>query len=344
MLIPAPRNGRDLLEALRLYDAELGIAKFLDRLELGRMTPRQTVFCVFGRLASAQGARVLPHYDPRRHLRNLLLGEEFQKRLMARMLECYPEKKRLVFVHVPKCAGSDLTSILVEHHPAFNFRLTDRVWTSAEKMLAAIKNLVDELAYAGDVFVHGHIPLRQHISNELIRFGDEVFSIVRNPLDMIVSTINYMLGRLTDDRELRRVDTRDWLRLISHEKLKAAISSGDYRDIALEMLFSPKLIQSNPICDFLGERTARSAFDLCARADVEITHVDRYEEWLRLRWGAVSRRNNASRPIVSLSTLGADGLRRAESITEEDRVFVSQVERKMQEDNRCLVMGTQLGG
>ncbi len=344
MLVPAPRNGRDLLEALRLYDADTGIAKFLDRLDVVEMSPRQVFWCVFGRLPSAPGARPRPGYDPRIHLKTLLQGEQFQKRLMARVLESYAEKRRMLFVHVPKCAGADLNSMLTKRYPPFSFRLIDRNWTTSEKMLISLKRLVYELANSDRIYVHGHVKLQFFISNGMVRFGDETFAIVRRPVDRVISAVNYILTRFSRNPELKAVDIGGWLRFVAYEKVKSAIQSGDYRDVGNEILHAPGLIERNAICQYLGEGTAESALDLCARADVEITHVDCYEKWLRQRWDiASSRRNNASRPLVSLEVLGSEARRRVEFLTEEDRVFVEQVERKLQENGKCSVMGTQLG-
>jgi hypothetical protein len=343
VLLPAPRTGRDLLEAFRLYDPAQGIAKFLDRFDLSTVSPRQAVYCAFGRLPAAAGARTAADYNPRGHMRNILQGEEFQKRLLNFVLEAYPEKRRLLFVHVPKCAGSDLTSFLTKTNPAFNFRLVDRAWVTSDKMFSAIKVLADELAYADHIFVHGHVALRQYIADGLVRFDDEVFTIVRDPLDMVMSRINYMLARIASDPEQSRVDTRDWLRLLNPAAFRAVIETDDSREAAREMLFAHGLIPANPVCRFLGDGTAQTALDLCARADVEITHIDRYEEWLHVRWGvAGSTRANASRKMVSLDMLGEAERARAEALTSEDRIFVECVRRGMQEGNKCFVMGTRL--
>ncbi len=342
MLVPAPRSGRDLFEALRLYGPEPGPGKFLERLDFAGVSPRQIYYAIYGRLPSAPASRPQPGYNPRAHLRYLLQGEEFQKRLMVRVLESYPDKKRRLFVHIPKCAGSDFTSTMMKRTAAFNYRLTDRNWFTADKMLAAIRTLVENLAYADSIFVHGHVPLKQYINSGVVRFGDHTFSILRNPLDMVVSKLNHMLTRFVDDPELKDLDTQDWLRLVSHEKVKLAITSGDFRDLALEMLFTPDLMEVNPVCTHLGDGNAASARELCARADVEITHLDRYEEWLALRWGFATRHHNASRPYVTLDMLGENALHHAQALTDQDRIFVGMIQRTLKEANTCFVMGTQL--
>ena len=343
MLIPAPSTGRELLEAFRLYDPNQSIGKFLARLDLEDVSPRQIVYSALGRFPGANSPNAQPEYSPRAHLRSILQGEEFQKRLMVRLLDAYPEKKRLLLVHVPKCAGSDLTVNLMNRFPAFNFRLVDRAWIPVDAMFSALRKLVEELAYGNSIFVHGHVPLKQYLANGLVRFGDHTFTIVRNPMDMVVSKLNYMLTRFSRDAELKANDTQSWLKHISHSKVKAAIESADYREIALEMLFTPGLVERDPICGHLGEGTASSAMELCRRADVEVTHLDRYEEWLALRWGvASSKRHNSSLPLVTIDMLGEDGLQRARALTEEDRQFVESIDLQMRKERACFIFGMQL--
>ena len=331
------------MEAFRLYDASLGIGKFLNRFDLEGVTPHQIVYSTLGRLPGSSGAQPQSDYNPRVHLRSLLHGDEFQKRLMIRFLDAYPEKKRLLLVHIPKCAGSDLTINLMNRFPPFNFRLIDRNWVPVDAMFASLRKLVEEVSYENCLFVHGHVTLKQYLTNNLVRFGDHTFTIVRNPVDMVISKINYVLTRFSRDPDLKANDTKNWLQHVSHAKIQAALSSGDYRDIAVEMLFTPGLVETDPICGHLGEGTAASAKELCRRANIEITHVDRYEEWLALRWGvASSKRNNASQPLVSLDMLGQDGLQRAYGLTAEDRQFVESVEEQARAKDQCFILGTQL--
>jgi hypothetical protein len=151
--------------------------------------------------------------------------------------------------------------------------------------------------------------------------------------------------RFRNDPALQAADTSGWVKLLDHARIKAALESEDCRDVAMEMLFTPGLLPANRMCRFLGEGTASSALLMCARADAEISHVSRYEEWITLRWGAPgSRHKNASIPMVSADMLGAEGSARIAALTEEDSVFVEKIERKMQEDNTCFAMAADLAG
>ncbi len=343
MLIPAPRTGREVFEAFRRYVPEQGIAAWLKSIDLDAAPRRQVFYAVLGRLPEAVNVAHPPGYNGRIQYHNALHSEEFQKRLMQRVLASYDDKQRLLFVHVPKCAGSDLTALLVKNYPSFNARLSERAWFPSDKMFAEIKKLVDTLAYANVIFVHGHVPLRRYLAEGSVRFGDRVFTTVRRPLDMVVSQINYILTRFSRDPDLKALDTRDWLRFLDHDQIKAAIAANDFREVATRILKTPQLVEPNRVCHYLGDGTASSAFDFCARADAEIAHVDSYTRWLESRWGIVSQtRNNASQALVSLDMLGEDARRRAQELTEEDQIFVDRVERKLQEKERCFVMGTEI--
>ncbi len=346
MLIPAPRNGRDVFEAFRRYDPEQGINPWLQSIDLLTTPRRQAIFAVIGRLPEPPPvgqSNVVT--NGRLPFSNALHSEEFQRRLMVRLLTSYEEKKRLLFVHVPKCAGSDLTVLLMNRYPAFNARLTERNWFPTAKLFAEIKKLVDALAYSETIFVHGHVPLRRYLQDGCVRATDHVFTTVRDPLDMVVSQINYILTRFSRDPELKAIDTRDWLRFLDHDQIKAAIESGDYRDVGRQILRTPQLVEPNRVCQYLGDGTAAVAFENCARAEAEIAHVDTYARWLETRWGIVSdTRQNASAKLVTLEALGDEARRRAEELTQEDRIFVRRVEEKLRASESAAISGGELRG
>jgi hypothetical protein len=52
-------------------------------------------------------------YHPCGHFRAALLSDEFRRNVVQGLLAAFPEKGRNVFIHVPKCAGTDLIFNLV---------------------------------------------------------------------------------------------------------------------------------------------------------------------------------------------------------------------------------------
>src|SRR3974390_1270890 len=141
-MLPAPRTTRELLELMRFYDRTWGITPLLDRIDFTDVKPLQIYLTVLGRLPeSIEMAAPYPrgNYTARENLWDALLSEEFQRGIVIKFLSAFPEKSRLLFVHIPKCAGSDLASHLGERYPHLTQRLSEPEWTSQPKFLDEVK-------------------------------------------------------------------------------------------------------------------------------------------------------------------------------------------------------------
>ena len=60
----------------------------------------------------------------------------------------------------------------------------------------------------------------------LIRHGDRVFTVVRDPVSIIISQVNYILARVIDDRERNLPDTREWLKMMNMESIPDNVPMG----------------------------------------------------------------------------------------------------------------------
>jgi hypothetical protein len=116
--VPLPRTQREWLEELRFYDAARGIDVFLDRFDFTKATPHQLYSGILGRLPESAAVATQPiGYSARQQCRDMLLSAEFRKDVIARVLRAYPDKRRLFFIHIPKCAGTDLGCCRFSGHP-----------------------------------------------------------------------------------------------------------------------------------------------------------------------------------------------------------------------------------
>ena len=105
--IDAPRDLRGLIEAFALLDDQAGGYDLLSRFDLEQITPRQAHYMVFGSTNSPPTARdVADRYSARDDINDLLHSEAFQTNLIPLILKAFAEKQRIIFVHVPKCAGT----------------------------------------------------------------------------------------------------------------------------------------------------------------------------------------------------------------------------------------------
>ena len=53
------------------------------------------------------------------------MSAAFQQEVLTLLLNAFPEKRRLLFVHIPKCAGSDLSHHLMTRYPSIDQRLME---------------------------------------------------------------------------------------------------------------------------------------------------------------------------------------------------------------------------
>src|SRR5579862_7055564 len=346
-MLSAPRSTRELLELLRFYDRTWGLTPLLDRIDFTGVKPLQIYLTALGRVPeSIEMAVPRPResYSARTHLWAALLSEEFQRAIVIKFLTAFPEKSRLLFLHIPKCAGSDLATNLAERYPAISQRLSEPEWISREKFLEEVKNLSLDLPFCDKIFVHGHFTLSWFVINKLVRHGDHIFTVLRDPVDRIISQINYILTRFSQDLYLHSPDTRDWLNILGRDSIPRVGESLDVETLRSELLRHPKISHPNLICQYLGsDGDAETAFKACVASDVEFTTLEYYERWLGERWGiGRSQRENASERFVSLSDFTEEDKEYVRSITAEDRALFEAVSGRLAERNVSSVTGVEL--
>ena len=247
-LVAPPSDPRGLFELLGLYSERGGLALLLSRLEFGGEHPERTHYAVFGAPPDSV-AEVLRwgSYYPRDHLHELLLSEPFQTGLIPLFLRAFPEKRRLIFVHLPKCAGTDLIFHFRACHPSLDRSLTDPEWTPKSAMLRRIARVVAHVHTADSIFVHGHINLADHIAADIIRPTDRVFTIIRDPLAAAISQINYVRTWFEEDivAGALRPDTAEWSRAMDMGPTPARMSEIFIDRLTSAALHSERIMMSN---------------------------------------------------------------------------------------------------
>ena len=135
MLLPAPTTPRETFRAYRFYSGGEGPPRIASRLDFTGVTPHQVYYATLGRFPTAEEAL--------QHASNP--AATFVHLLVERLLAAFPEKRRVLFVHIPKCAGSDLTQNLLDRYAGLNWRLSQRAWYARNKMHGYIRRLMDVL-------------------------------------------------------------------------------------------------------------------------------------------------------------------------------------------------------
>jgi hypothetical protein len=348
MQLRAPRDPRSLFELFVTHDPAHGLEELLATLDVAGIEPRHIYHSILGRRPETLLATRKPeHYNARDHMRGALISPEFQRKIIPLMLNAYPEKQRLLFVHVPKCAGTDLRIGLSTRYPALDIGLGQPDWTSTQQLFAAIHEVALGLRFSDTILLHGHIRIAAAINAGMVRPTDRIITVIRDPVDIILSNINYIITRILDDQEAGNdaPDTQGWRRALSIDHLPPEMPEGVTARLFNTMLHHPATTVPNSICYWLGNGDVQSAIRRLVINDVEITDTQHYAAWMRGRWDVVRAvKANESRKFVTRAHIGADDFKFIESITADDREIFALLSKQIEASGQNAIFGKDIIG
>jgi hypothetical protein len=333
---------REVFQMFAFYDSGRGIDGVLERFDFARRSLWRFQRVVLGAVPPHERPAV--DVDPSDYVKQLLCSDTFRRNVLERLLEAFPEKRRLLFVHIQKCAGTDLTDLLSQRYFTVVGTLDDSRWFSIDQRFAYLRDLVLAAPFVDAFFVRGHVRLRYYVNRKLVRPGDQIFTVVRDPIDIVISAVNYRLTRLVMDPLGQQTDTRLWLADLGLQRFPADAGPNELRGFAKQILRTPSVVPDNMLCQMLGSGDSKSSLGFIVSSNIEITDVTRYGTWLRERWGAASVRANRSRPFWTAATLDPEDRTLIEAKTTEDRVLYATLMKHLDATGRSFISGQALGG
>ncbi len=339
--VPAPVNARQMIQAFAMYDDAKGLGSVVSRFDMHGVTRRQICFNTYGRAPGASVAADGPDFNPRAATTQALQSPEFQSRLREIVLGAFPEKKRLIFVHIPKCAGSDLQNTLVRQYPSLHEHLVQHEITSRPALFEHLRQFATGIALSDSIAVCGHQTLKWYLDRALIRFEDDVFTAVRHPHDILYSYVSFILTRAVDHIGRERRDVSNWLGSIGLKAIDPNPTPDYLAEIGRQLLRARK---PNLICSFLGTGTASSALAALRQSDIEITDVTRYSEWRKRKFGfEPARRVNSSKPLFTREIATKADRDLVEEMTGEDMILYTAIQDKLRAQDGLSIRGRVFG-
>jgi hypothetical protein len=305
MPLPAPRSLRETLLLLAQYDPRQGLDALLDRVDFSGYGPAEIAQILYDApLTNRRQAIPPPRFEARAAFKAGLLSEHFRKNVLPSFLTSFPELARDVFVHVPKCAGTDLVMNLGQKQMPLPSVLESPGWLSDEQFLEVIGAHARALPFMKRVFVYGHMEFADYLARCGIRPDDRVFTIIRDPIALMVSQANYAIGRLRQDPDGNDPDTTPTRTHLGISGWPSDITDETLKDLVARALLHPGIAFANQACRHLSssaDLSFEAAIDMIIANNVEITTTERYERWLRERWGIPSSaRHNRSDQLLTL--------------------------------------------
>jgi hypothetical protein len=288
--------------------------------------PLTMTFTVLGRWPTHEEAAAFRSpYPAWQHMHALLRSDEFRALLPRRTCEAFPERKRILFVRMPRSAGAHVIATLDGKHPMLPLDLAHGRYRDPTLLAQTLghvfarMNNSNALAMVQDsmaAFVDepqnqltGPDPLAWHAGPPPCRSGDVLFAIIRDPAERAMSQVNATLRALRGGQDVApALIARLGDRL---EQDRAAMSPAKWRDIG-RVLLAARLAR-NPVCHALGDGTAEGALRACARAPVTLVPPSGYRIWGRSTLDTIPPDPAPPEPA----------LLRAEDLTQPDRDHIA---------------------
>lgn len=333
--LPGPTTPRAVFDLLALYDPRMGLYNLLNQIDFTDVAAQGIDYAKL-----LPNDKLPPHTEPwtpqaaKDRLYDVLTSAAFQTQIIAQTMKAFPEKQRCLFIHIPKCAGSDLSYNLGQYYPTLDRQLANAVATPKAALFDELGRLVRSLSFSDGMYVRGHVNLGYYESQGLIRPSDRVFTIMRDPVGLSISHVNYILTRFQHDARIgrARLDTKGWLRVLGMQFEPEALLNMDVLALGRRILREDRIILKNHMCFWLGGGPAEKVMDRLARHSVEVTNTKCYEAWLSSRWGiGQSDRKNESVKFVSASSLPPEDIDYLNGISDQDEILFRQISDRLQQ-------------
>jgi len=342
-----PKDLAQTFQLLGLYDPKDGLPRLLSRIDVANIRPKDVYNAVLLR-APDNVAMATPGqgYDGRRHLQAALESPEFQRSSMRNFLQVFPDKRREIFVHIPKCAGTDLVLNLAPNRLSFAKVLTLEHWISKKELFTALSGLVRAAPFYDQVLLYGHVTVGEYVDICGVRSTDQMFTVVRDPVDLLLSQANYAATRLRQDPGITAPDTLEVATWLGIQKLQEAPTPDYWKELATKCLTDRRISQPNRICYYLGKEQVASyerAIEHVVTYDIEVTETSRYRRWLDERWNVqAGSRHNESEKLLTIQEARRFFPEELRAATSEDQKLYDVIRWVLQKTGKSSTSGSEI--
>ena len=339
---PLPTRPRELFELFVALGGEAALPSLFRSTQLHAAEPRALTFIALNRWPTEAELAALPTpYNPQSHLRALLTQAEFRASLVRRICDAYPERPRLCFVRIPRCAGTHFLTMANHMHPVWPEHLAAMRRDGSAGFIPALGAYLGRFTLTKTImlvqptlapFIEATTPpadraraqagLQWNLNPPPRRAGDRLFTILREPAAIVLSEVNATLDALLQPADADTPHIAAWRTRLPPSP--ATADPAGRKRIARDIL--RQLALRNPICHALGDGTAAGAFRAVRLQDVELADLSHYPDWTKYSWDVEPEpASNTSTPHLTLEDLGPPEREHLESLVAEDLRFYAPV-------------------
>ena len=340
----APTDIRELFDAMSGSPPHSSLEDFIQRFDWSATLIQNVYYTFLNRLPESESV-IRTHAERTRAELALdaLASAEFQTRIIELLLRAYPEKQRLIHIHVPKTAGVDLSEKFTSDLPYVHFNHSRPEMTSSRELLAHLAETSRRVQSESRILVTGHIPLAFYVDSGLCRFGDRIFAVFREPRESLLSLVNYLLRRIQEDPDCLSPDMKSYANVLGVDRFKKNMDIEARRKLGRALLMNDLLMYPNLPKQLLGRGDYDLAIDLIVCTNIELIPIEAYNLWLREEWGIDSTtRTNASPRVLRSDDLDRAHLQRMNALCKEDSRLHRRLMRAWRRKGGTRIFGDDL--
>jgi hypothetical protein len=356
MLRPLPIKQRDVFDLIIAQGREPSFQGILRSVDLKGAEPRALCFVMLGRWPTAQEIAELPEpYRAKNHLRQLMQSAEFRITFARRLLDAFADRRRLLFVRIPRCGGAHALATAANRHPVIPSQIAEAPHMTIEELLSALGgslyrfNAVSTVVLSTtrlEPFVAPSQPppdcsdiLHWNLNPPPYRAGDLLFTVIREPRTLVLSQVNAILTGLRAPSASDLADITSWRARLA--PLPPVTQTAAWKDIGRKILLEMPL--RNPICTALGNGSAETALAACRASAIELVGLSRQTDWVRTAFSNEPPDPiNMSEPILLWEDLQPDHRTHLDALIGEDLKFYARFAEKFDPTQVSAISGATL--
>ena len=258
-------------------------------------------------------------------LRAFTLSEEFKQNFGVLIADEFPHLERELFIHIPRTGGNSVIDSAMQDPRFVVLRSPLGPISDIPDWPVYYQRVASKLFSTGNcILVDYHLQVEHVLSFRLLRPQDRIYTIVRDPVSLLVSYLNYVLTRVAGSvGDATPPHGISDMRRAMGFGIDQEVGTGVNDAVILGILSG--YVPKNPMCSCFGAADADIAFENLCKLGIKAYDITAVAEIFKEhRWEEIH--HNASQRYLTIETLSQRIVHQLHAMSYEDLKLYERLE------------------